>query len=126
MSEVTATTMQLPDFVDLEFARRLEMAEMILPDCVEAIRRYAPDDPNAAENIAGGIAFFGGVKYPANQIVGMGLYGAVNCRGHGSRGAFLPQPRRAFYRCGLAPGGRIAAQLCSANAAIVLPNSTPC
>lgn len=77
MSEVTATAMQLPDFVDLEFARRLEMAEMILPDCVEAIRRYAPHEPNAAENIAGGIAFFGGVKYPANQIVGMGLYGAV-------------------------------------------------
>ena len=77
MSEVTATAMQLPDFVDLEFARRLEMAEMILPDCVEAIRRYAPHEPNAAENIAGGIAFFGGVKYPSNQIVGMGLYGAV-------------------------------------------------
>ena len=77
MSEVTATAVQLADFVDLEFARRLEMAEMILPDCVEAIRRYAPDEPNAAENIAGGNAFFGGVKYPANQIVGMGLYGAV-------------------------------------------------
>ncbi|MGA8877031.1 MAG: GNAT family N-acetyltransferase [Candidatus Korobacteraceae bacterium] len=77
MSEVTATAMQLPDFVDLEFARRLEMAEMILPDCVEAIRRYAPHEPNAAENIAGGIAFFGGVKYPSNQIVGMGLNGAV-------------------------------------------------
>jgi GNAT superfamily N-acetyltransferase len=77
MSEVTATGMQLPDFVDLNFARRLEMAEMILPDCVEAIRRHASNEPNAAENIAGGIAFFGGVKYPANQIVGMGLYGEV-------------------------------------------------
>lgn len=77
MSEVTATAMQLADFVDLEFARRLEMAEMILPDCVEAIRRYAPHEPNAAENIAGGNAFFGGLKYPANQIVGMGLYGPV-------------------------------------------------
>jgi len=77
MPEVTGTAMELPDFVDLEFARRLEMAEMILPDCVEAVRRHAPDKPNAAENIAGGIAFFGGVNYPANQIVGMGLYGAV-------------------------------------------------
>jgi GNAT superfamily N-acetyltransferase len=77
MSEVTATAVPLDDFVDLEFARRLEMAEMILPDCVEAMRRHAPDDPNAFENIAGGIAFFGGVKYPANQIVGMGLDGAV-------------------------------------------------
>ena len=75
MSEMTA--MELSEFVDLEFARRLEMAEMILPDCVEAIRRHAPDKPNAAESIAGGIAFFGGVNYPANQIVGMGLYGGV-------------------------------------------------
>jgi GNAT superfamily N-acetyltransferase len=69
--------MQLPDFVDLEFARRLEMAEMILPDCVEAIRRHAPHEPTAAENIAGGIALFGGVKYPSNQIVGMGLNAAI-------------------------------------------------
>ena len=67
----------IPDFVDMEFARRLEMAEMILPDCVEAIRRHSPDKPNAAEKIAGGIAFFGGVNYPSNQIVGMGLNGAV-------------------------------------------------
>lgn len=77
MSEVTRTAMELPDFVDLEFARRLEMAEMILPDCVEAIRRNAPDKPNAAESIAGGAAFFGGINYPANQIVGVGLHGAV-------------------------------------------------
>ena len=32
-------------FVDLEFARRLEMAETILPDCVEALRRYNPATP---------------------------------------------------------------------------------
>ena len=68
---------QLPDFVDLEFARRLEMAETILPDCVEAMRRYCPAHPIAAEEVAGGVAFFGGVTYPANQIVGMGLYGEV-------------------------------------------------
>jgi hypothetical protein len=77
MSDMTATSVSLTDFVDLEFARRLEMAEMILPDCVEALRRYTPHTPNAAENIAGGIAYFGGVNYPANQIVGMGLYGEV-------------------------------------------------
>ena len=78
MSDVTATAMQdLADFVDLEFSRRLEMAEMILPDCVEALRRYAPAAPIAAEDIAGGIAYFGGVDYPANQSVGMGLYGEV-------------------------------------------------
>jgi GNAT superfamily N-acetyltransferase len=68
---------QVADFVDLDFARRLEMAEMILPDCVEAMRRYAPHAPNAAAEIAGGMAFFGGVGYPANQIVGMGLHGEV-------------------------------------------------
>jgi GNAT superfamily N-acetyltransferase len=68
---------QLPDFVDLEFARRLEMAETTLPECVEAIRRNKPSLPVAAENIAGGVAFFGGPAFPANQIVGMGLYGEV-------------------------------------------------
>src|SRR5271170_4741391 len=68
---------QLPDFVDLDFARRLEMAETILPDCVEALQRYCPADPIAAVEAAGGAAFFGGVTYPANQIVGMGLYGKV-------------------------------------------------
>ena len=79
MPEVTASAMQQlpPDFVDLDFARRLEMAEMILPDCVESLRRYAAHAPIAAESIAGGIAYFGGADYPANQIVGMGLYGEV-------------------------------------------------
>jgi len=68
---------QASDFVDLAFARRLEMAEMILPDCVEALSRHDSKHGIAAEAIAGGIAFFGGVTYPANQIVGMGLYGEV-------------------------------------------------
>jgi GNAT superfamily N-acetyltransferase len=78
MSEVqVAVTQQLPDFVDLEFARRLEMAETILPDCVEALRRFNPATPCEAETVAGGVAFFGGTDYPSNQIVGMGLYGDV-------------------------------------------------
>ena len=78
MSESTAVAeSRLPDFVDLEFARRLEMAEMILPDCVEAIRAYSPSDPIASLTIAGGVGFFGGPNYPANQIVGLGLYGEV-------------------------------------------------
>ncbi len=78
MSESRAVlSQQLPDFVDLDFARRLEMAETTLPECVEAIRRKAPSRPIAAENIAGGVAFFGGRDFPANQIVGMGLYGEV-------------------------------------------------
>ncbi len=51
---------------------------MIFPDCVDALRHYAPSDPIAAEHIAGGIAFFGGVTYPANQMVGLGLHGEVS------------------------------------------------
>lgn len=66
-----------PDFVDQEFARRLEMAETALPDWVEAQRSHNPSRPIATETIAGGVAFFGGPAYPANQIVGMGLYGGV-------------------------------------------------
>ena len=78
MSELqVAAAQQLADFVDLEFARRLEMAETVLPDCVEALRRYNPASPSKAETVAGGVAFFGGKNYPSNQIVGMGLYGAV-------------------------------------------------
>jgi GNAT superfamily N-acetyltransferase len=68
---------ELPGFVDLEFARRLEMAETAMPDWVEVQRRHSPSRSIAAVTIAGGVAFFGGVTYPANQIVGMGLYGEV-------------------------------------------------
>ncbi len=68
---------QLVDFVDLEFARRLEMAETIGPDCVKVVRRNKPSWPVAEETVAGGVAFFGGLTFPANQIVGMGLYGEV-------------------------------------------------
>ena len=78
MSNMTASAREaLTDFVDLDMARRLETAEMITPDCFEALRRFSPADPIAAEHVAGGIAFFGGVGYPANQVVGMGLYGEV-------------------------------------------------
>jgi len=78
MSEAQAVAARsLPDFVDLDFARRLEMAETITPDCVEELRRFDPTQPIAAETVAGGVAFFGGLTYPANQMVGMGLYGEV-------------------------------------------------
>ena len=66
---------ELRDFVDLAFARRLEAAETLTPAHVEALRRYWPEA--ALEVIAGGTAVFGGVEYPANHIVGMGLYGGV-------------------------------------------------
>jgi len=78
MSESRAAlSQQLPEFVDLDFARRLEMAETISLDCVDELRRRNPSWPIAAEVIAGGVAFSGGLNYPANQIVGMGLYGEV-------------------------------------------------
>ena len=78
MSESRAVaSQQLSNFVDLEFARRLEMAETMLPDWVNAIRRKAPSRPVAAEDIAGGVAYYGGPNFPANQVVGMGLYGEV-------------------------------------------------
>jgi GNAT superfamily N-acetyltransferase len=63
------------DFVDLSFARRLEMAETLSPAHVKALQRFAPDA--TSEIIAGGTAVFGGGVYPANHIVGMWLYGAV-------------------------------------------------
>lgn len=79
MSDVQAVLApELRDFVDLAFARRLEMAETIMPDCVEALRRHDPSQGVAAEVVAGGAAFFGGIHYPANQIVGFGLYGEVS------------------------------------------------
>jgi GNAT superfamily N-acetyltransferase len=68
---------QLPDFVDREFARQLEMAETMPPDSIAAMQRSVPGRPISAETIGGGVAFFGGTDYPANQIVGMGLYGEV-------------------------------------------------
>jgi GNAT superfamily N-acetyltransferase len=65
----------LRDFVDLAFARRLEMAETMTPAHVKALQRFAPDA--TSEVIAGGTAIFGGRAYPANHIVGMGLYSPV-------------------------------------------------
>lgn len=65
----------LRDFVDLNLARRLELAETLSPEQVAGLKRFNPEA--AWECIAGGTAVFGGTKYPANHIVGMGLYGAV-------------------------------------------------
>jgi GNAT superfamily N-acetyltransferase len=67
---------ELRNFVDLNFARRLEMAETLTPDHVRALQRFAPEA--TAEVIAGGTAVFGGGVYPANHIVGMGLYGPLS------------------------------------------------
>lgn len=72
-----ATQKQLPDFVDVDLARRLEMAETITPECVEALRRYHSDRAIGMLKVAGGYAFCGGPDYPVNQMVGMGLYDEV-------------------------------------------------
>jgi len=62
-------------FVDLNFARRLEMAETATGEQVSALQQLWPDA--TSEVIAGGTAVFGGTTYPANHIVGMGLYDPV-------------------------------------------------
>ena len=69
---------ELRDFVDLAFARRLEMAETMTPAHVKALQSFAPDA--TSEVIAGGAAVFGGRAYPANHIVGTGLYGPITSR----------------------------------------------
>lgn len=79
---------ELRDFVDLNLARRLEMAETITAEHVRALQRFAPEA--TSEVIAGGTAVFGGATYPSNQIVGMRLYGPVTS-------ADLDQLER-FYR----------------------------
>src|SRR5208283_2097134 len=73
-SQAVSTT-EVRDFVDSDLARRLEMAETLTPDHVKSLQRFAPDA--TSEVIAGGTAVFGGGAYPANHIVGMGLYGPV-------------------------------------------------
>ena len=80
MSAGVCDASSLNGFVDLEFARRLEMAETMLPECVEALKAHNPLAPIAAASIAGGTAYFGGRDYPANQIVGLGLYGEVSAK----------------------------------------------
>jgi len=67
---------KLRDFVDLQMARRLEAAETMSDEQVAALRRYFPDA--ISEVIGGGTAVFASTGYPANHIVGMGLYGPVS------------------------------------------------
>ena len=71
----SVSTPELRGFVDLNFARRLEMAETLSPMHVRALQRFWPDA--TSEVMAGGTAIFAGRTYPANHIVGMGLYGPV-------------------------------------------------
>jgi GNAT superfamily N-acetyltransferase len=65
-------------FVDLAFAKRLEMVSAISGrECAQALEALAPHVPTAAEDIAGGIAVFTGVDSPVTQAFGFGLDGPV-------------------------------------------------
>jgi len=66
------------NFIDLDFARRVEMAEAnAARSCAEALRRLLPDFPEAMETIGGGIALFAGPDSPVTQAIGVGLNGEV-------------------------------------------------
>ncbi len=65
-------------FIDLELARRVEIAEARAGrECAEACHRLHPEFPVAVEEIAGGIAVFAGVDSPVTQTIGVGLQGEV-------------------------------------------------
>jgi GNAT superfamily N-acetyltransferase len=66
-------------FIDLDFARRVEMSEAVAGrGCAEALARLRPDFPVAIENIGGGIALFAGPDSPVTQAIGVGLNGEVS------------------------------------------------
>ena len=66
-------------FIDLDLARRIEMAEANAGrECAEACHRLHPEYPVAVQEIAGGIAVFAGVDSPVTQAIGVGLRGEVS------------------------------------------------
>lgn len=67
------------EFVDLNLARRLEMAEArACRACAESFHTQHPDFPVVLEEIAGGYAVFAGVDSPVTQAIGVGLHGDVS------------------------------------------------
>jgi GNAT superfamily N-acetyltransferase len=66
-------------FIDLDLARRVEMAEANAGrECAEACHRLHPEYPVAVAEIAGGFAVFAGVDSPVTQAIGVGLHGLVS------------------------------------------------
>jgi len=66
------------EFVDLNLARRLEMAEAhACRACAEAFHQQHPEFAVAVEEIAGGFAVFAGVDSPVTQAIGVGLHADV-------------------------------------------------
>jgi GNAT superfamily N-acetyltransferase len=67
------------EFIDLNLARRMEMAEArACRGCAESFHSSHPDFPVAAEEIAGGYAVFAGVDSPVTQAIGVGLNGEAS------------------------------------------------
>ena len=67
------------EFIDLNLARRMEMAEArACRGCAESFHSMHPDFPVAVEEIAGGYAVFAGVDSPVTQAIGAGLNGEVS------------------------------------------------
>jgi hypothetical protein len=67
------------EFIDLNLARRMEMAEArACRGCAESFHSMHPDFPVAVEEIAGGYAVFAGVDSPVTQAIGVGLNGEVS------------------------------------------------
>jgi hypothetical protein len=65
-------------FMDLDLARRVEMAEADAGRaCAEGLRRLRPEIGVAIESIGGGIAVFAGGDSPVTQAIGCGLNGEV-------------------------------------------------
>jgi GNAT superfamily N-acetyltransferase len=78
LAKATNFTENEMKFMNLELARRLEMASAISGKrCAEAAQRLHPSIGATAEEIAGGIAVFAGVDSPVTQALGVGLDGEV-------------------------------------------------
>ncbi|MGA3299493.1 MAG: hypothetical protein ABSD87_05345, partial [Candidatus Acidiferrales bacterium] len=61
-------------FMDLELARRVEMAEATAcSECADAFQKLHPEFLVAVERIGGGIAVFAGVESPVTQAIGVGI-----------------------------------------------------
>jgi GNAT superfamily N-acetyltransferase len=66
-------------FIDLDLARRVEMAEASAGrECAEACQHSHSEHSVAVEEIAGGVAVFAGVDSPITQAIGVGLHGPVS------------------------------------------------
>jgi GNAT superfamily N-acetyltransferase len=77
-------------FIDLDLARRVEMAEAEAGrECAEACQRFHPEHSVAIEEIAGGVAVFAGIDSPITQAIGVGLHGPVSDAEVDAFGAFF-------------------------------------